>query len=461
MREPKFRIHEDLSVKRSVLDITNLIFGSPGSGKTNVTYNYFIMPTVEAGERIIVYDYKGDYTEALGEREDALIISPFDKRSARWAIGRDVTNTQLFLEMMWAVVGTSSSISRKEFFDTSFVDIAAGVYRSIEDKYGTKWGFSDLYERLHDLEEVQSNLKEYRPEAQMFIKGDDSTDQTAGVWGTIREKMMSFEALSRCWKEGHLEEFSLCEFLSDNYQGKKKIVVIRVSPDFPRLSQDFVSSFFQLLIRYMSALPDAVCTRHITFEIDELQTLGRIPGLLEAPRVIRSKGLHLGLRTQDFAKTKNSYKEDGGVEGLNNSIGLKLIGLCEGEEVKKEALKMVSTNRIERYTRTKDSKGRDGVSYSVQKLDSAPFVSGVFSLEKPDLSTPAEFFLQFSNWPIIKLKFPIKPMPKKYPSLIRADWLSDVDLKEKRQTKEKEPDETKKSISKSLKKAKFTKSRET
>ncbi|MFW7382303.1 MAG: type IV secretory system conjugative DNA transfer family protein [Oligoflexus sp.] len=459
-REEKIKIHPDLKVKRSILDITNLILGSPGSGKTNVTFNHFMMPVINSGERIIIYDYKGDFTEALGGRDDAVMISPFDKRSARWAIGKDVTDTQLFLEMMWAVVATSNSISKKSFFDTSFVDIAAGVYRSLEDKKGQAWTFSDLYERLHNLDEVSSDIEEFRSEASMFLKGDDSTDQTAGVWGTIREKMMNFEALARCWKDDGLEDFSLTEFLSDSYAGSKKILLIRVSPDFPRLSQDFLSSIFQLMIRFMSALPDAVGERHISFEIDELQTLGRIPGILEAPRVIRSKGLHLGLRTQDFAKTKIDYRDEGGIEGLSNSIGLKLIGRCEGEEVRREALKMLSTSRIKRYSLAPRSEKDDLRRYSSQILDSTPLVSGSFSLKKPDLQTPAEFFVQFSNWPIIRLKFPIRPMPKLYPSLVKAEWLSDDDLRHERSTRETQDDEKKKSISKSLKKAKFSRKTE-
>ena len=121
---------------------------------------------------------------------------------------------------------------------------------------------------------------------------------------------------------------------------------------------------------------------------------------------------------------------------------------------------MLSTSRIKRYSLAPRSEKDDQRRYSSQILDSTPVVSGSFSLKKPDLQTPAEFFVQFSNWPIVRLKFPIRPMPKLYPSLVKSEWLSDDDLRHERSTRETQDDEKKKSISKSLKKAKFSRKTE-
>lgn len=426
--EPRYYIHPKLPIRRSLLNIARLNYGSPGSGKTNQIWNHDIKQIMDLGERMIIYDFKGDFCEALGDRVDCLIVSPFDERGPAWSVGRDVNNTQLFLEMMWAIVGSSMSISRKAFFDTAFVDIAAGVYRSLNQEFGESWGFKDLYAAMHDIPEIRDALSEHRPEASMFISGSDKGDQTSGVWGTIREKMIHFEALARAWpNEPGGRGFSLQEFLSDGYQGEKTILILRVHPQYPKLSQDFLAIFIQLLVNFVSALPDKVGGRHINLVIDELQTLGRIPGFLEFPRISRSKGLHVIFGTQDFAKTNELYRDVGGVQGLLNSVGLKLVGRSEDEDSKKQALAMMSTNRIARYRYEVNGRGEHAYSKSI--VDSTPLVSGSFSLPAPSLTEPAYFFLKFSDWPIIKLAYKIVPMPKISSSLVAAKWLSDEDIK--------------------------------
>lgn len=425
-RESSINIHQDVSVPRSVFDTGAMFLGAPGSGKSNVLKGVFLQPAISKGERCIVYCYKGEYCESFSGLQSALILSPFDARSVRWWIGRDVNTKDRFLEFMWAFVATDHHITKQRFFEVSFVDVATAVFLRLRSQKGEEWTFLDLYRELHNVADIGSAIDEHHPDAKLLFQGKDDSDQTAGIFGTIREKMIRLDALSRAWTDPGIERFSIRDFLADDYQGDKRILIIRSHPSYSKTTSDFLSVFVESMIGHVKSMPDCVGRHRGNLFLDELQTLSRIPSLLEVPRISRSKGFLIFVGSQDLLKTDKQYQDEGGMAALSNALGMKFLGRFEEDKTKEMASRLCDEVRVEKWSFELEGRGsKVRERYRVNIQDRRALVGGSFSLPKPTLNVPATFYLKYADWPVVKLSYRMVAFEKKYPGLVEASWLSE------------------------------------
>ena len=80
---PEIRIPETLEVR------SFSFVGSPGSGKTTVL-NGMVDQAIQRGDRSLIFDFKGDFSERIPDGKK-IILSPWDARAIRWALGTDVS----------------------------------------------------------------------------------------------------------------------------------------------------------------------------------------------------------------------------------------------------------------------------------------------------------------------------------------------------------------------------------
>ena len=76
-----------------------LVWGMQGAGKSNFIKS-LVNQLMLKRERMLLYDIKGEYTQSFFN-EDSLLLSPKDKRSVNWNLGKDLTNiglAQVFAE---------------------------------------------------------------------------------------------------------------------------------------------------------------------------------------------------------------------------------------------------------------------------------------------------------------------------------------------------------------------------
>lgn len=72
-----------------------LVMGSPGTGKT-VLFNqllYGFLGGVDprpVQQKIVIHDYKGDFSSRLADREDCVLVSLFDRRGEKWCPVLDI-----------------------------------------------------------------------------------------------------------------------------------------------------------------------------------------------------------------------------------------------------------------------------------------------------------------------------------------------------------------------------------
>ncbi|NRA69349.1 MAG: type IV secretion system DNA-binding domain-containing protein, partial [Pseudobacteriovorax sp.] len=416
-------IHPKILIIEEALRTGFLILGGVGSGKTNIIYNWFIMPFLRmSGYRLLIYDQKGDFSSVLGDRSDTVIVSPFLENSYAWHIGRDINTSAAMVEYL-DLLGSFDDQQKSTFFIGAFVDFGTAVFMHLRNENGEDWTFKDLFDTMQSVDLLFKIVKQYRPQAEMFAKKDEEIDQARGVLGTIREKLIKIEAIARAWQSGQ-EKISLNEFFSrDGIEGKR-VLIVRGDKKYKALNKAFCTTYLDTGLKILVNGPEEDSKIAISF--DELQTLGRIPTFIDVPRVGRSKGLRFHAGTQDFSVTDRQYQEEGGRKGIESVLSNKLVGMMPGGDESESAAKSFKFVNKERWK--KDPKTRKWNVSSENNIQS--LVSGSLSLPKPTLKRPAYFYFKHSDWPIMKLSFRIKPMPEPSFEAIPALWLSDSDLLE-------------------------------
>ncbi|NQY01141.1 MAG: type IV secretion system DNA-binding domain-containing protein, partial [Flavobacteriaceae bacterium] len=427
-------IHEFLRISLKSETTGFLFLGMPGSGKTNVIFQ-FLTQIFKRKDKQIIYDYKGDFTQAVGEDSSVLIFSPFDARSVTWDMGKDIDTSTKAAEFVSMIVPTLSDNSDKDFFPGAAQDVLIASILSLQAELGKKWLFSDFYKRAQDKEKIVKAIREFRPESELLFDEEMENEQSAGILGTIRIRLARLEPIARAWNSrGNL--FSYSDWVT-NDDADKRTVIVKTHARYENISGTVVSMIFEMIFKEILSLPDSK-SRIIWAVFDELQLLPRIPSLLSITRAARSKGLRVIVGTQDFGKTKKSYERDGGTEAFINGFAFKFLGRLDSPETIEYASRMSGKNDYHETKRnvTVSEKG-SSITLTKTKVSKQALESGSFSgLPEPDLIRPAFFWLKHPGWPIVKLRYQIKVTPSKYPSQIDAVWMSDRDINAPKQSVE-------------------------
>ncbi|MFW7382342.1 MAG: type IV secretory system conjugative DNA transfer family protein [Oligoflexus sp.] len=397
-----------------------LALGAIGSGKTNLIYNWFLRPFLSGRTRFLVYDQKGDFSAALGLRDDAVVVSPFLENSAAWWVAKDLDTSTKMVEFL-TILGSFDELRESKFFNTAFTDFGTAVFLELKGSKKLDWTFKDLFEMMQDQVRLFEVVKRHRPQAEMFARRDEEIDQARGVLGTIREKLLKIEPIARAWQSGQ-ERFSLSEFFDAGYSGDKRILIVLGKSRYENVNRGFSTSFLEEAIKLLIDAPEG--DLDVVVSIDELQTLSRIPSLVTLPRVGRSKGVRLHVGTQDFAVTKKQYERDGGFEGMDNTFKTRFVGSLAGSQVSDEASAMF--RKVNKEVWRRDPKTRRFVAH--KELNQPALVSGQLSLPEPSLKDPAYFYFKHSDWPILKIAYRIEPLPQNGFEPVPAKWLDDSDF---------------------------------
>ena len=425
-------IHELLKIPKSFESRGIIIFGAPGSGKTHLIKTFYVPQFRKRGDMTVIFDYKGDFTEAIGEDDDALIISPLDERSAIWDIAKDINTETMAWEFGRMVVQKGDSPTDKVFEDWARDLITASLIKLQREK-GTGWTFKDFYEQSQDLDTLIDAVKKYRKESQFSANFEGESKQFEGIKGTIRQAMVRLEPLSRAWGEraNPTKLFSVSGWLNEK-GGLKPTIIVRYDPLYSETMGPFVSNFLNFVIASVLSLPDAKGSskdRRIWAVLDEFQILPKIPKLFEGGRAGRSKGLRMLLGTQDLGQTDQTYRKEGGRDTLVNLMGFKLIGHLGSEGMQNFAAGLLSKNKVTVQSKNvQRSNGHTNTSYSESTRYEPAISPGEFgAIPSPTAFSGSLFWMVHQGWHPVRLRFVTKNLKDKYEALIKAPWLSDLD----------------------------------
>jgi type IV secretory pathway TraG/TraD family ATPase VirD4 len=407
-----------------------IIIGAPDSGKTYTIMTHFIPQFRKRGDRVIIFDYKRDFTQAIGEDDDVMIASPLDARSVIWDIARDIDTEAKAWEFVAMIVQKGDG-GRDAVFEDWAKDLLTACIIKLQVEKKCDWGFAEFYALSQDLDLLIDAVRVYRKESKFVANFSGQSRQFEAIKGTIRRAMVRMEPLARAWGDRSRPDrmLSLSSWINDP-EVAKKTIVITYDPAYAETIGPWVSNFINQAIMIVLSRPDAKGKTkdfRLVLCIDEAQQLPYIPKLFESARAGRSKGLRLLLGTQDVGRFDSLYKDDGARETLLNLLGFKLIGFLGSEGMQTFAAGLLSKNHIQ-VTKRNPHPGKAGSSHSIENRYEPAIAPGEFgAIPVPTSYNGSQYWLVHQGWNPVKLRYITRYVADKYEAKIDAPWLSDRD----------------------------------
>lgn len=296
-----------------------LVSGSVGSGKTQI-----LMPIVAQlyarGIPALVLDTKGDYTSQM---PGALILSPWDSRSAYWDIGADVRTREQASAFADALVPLSEGNGRH--FDLACRQIVTGVIIGLQNQARAVWGWRMLAQVLSSGSvSLLATLQQSAPAACDLIR-DPRNPTTGSTLAALAAHCRVIDDLATAWGDGDvpgrggkpMEKFSLASWR----HGPHRMVCLHAGLD-QSVSRAWLAAFYATAAGMLLRLPDSQ-NRRVFLLLDELTAVGRIDlgGLFERGR---SKGVCVVAGFQDLAQVRIVYGKDF-ADALSSMVGTQIV----------------------------------------------------------------------------------------------------------------------------------------
>lgn len=358
------KIHPAVQVAER-LEIQHLMLvGATGGGKTTVLWQ-LIDQLIARKDKILAYDVKSDFTQKLKER---VILAPWDKRSRRWMIGRDITSEALAQAFAECFIVPNPKATDPVWDNAARALLRAEIHKLMAQK-GRNWTFSDLGKGLledllvgvEDPEENMKNLqgfvRTYYAEAYQIVR-DATSKATSSVLFTQSGQLSSLIDICRLdaelVKKG-AGEFWLDQdskgFLSDTLKTFPPVILKRAG-DSETWSRVFFSALINVCALKINALGDSdPDKRRIWILLDEVPQLGKIPQITTFLETCRSKGVRVALGLQNPEQIDKIYGKEDRATWENNTL-TKIWFQDVGKEAKKWASESVGTQTVQVYTKT-------------------------------------------------------------------------------------------------------------
>lgn len=318
--KPFVRLSPDLPLAKSQCTRHFLISGSVGSGKTQIIAP-LIRQLLDSDARMIVYDVKGDFT-AMSKRP--LIVSPWDRRSAAWDIGADITNDESAQAFAQSIIPHAPG-GQNAFFTGASQTLMVGILYKLmhaQQHEGKPWGWADLSrELLASPEQLRDDAQIYYPRAAGLIAKPDGTT-TGSIMQTLSQATSFIHTLGVAWKDA-TQTISFKAWARDGYQGPRQII-LQAGTDAD-LTKRYIAAIVNVIIPAVisPALPDDEQGRTLAFILDEFTSIGK----LEVGPLIdkgRSKGCVVVLGYQAHEQVRELYG-DNFANALAAMVGTQIV----------------------------------------------------------------------------------------------------------------------------------------
>lgn len=364
-----------------------LVSGSSGSGKSQI-----LLPIADqlAKRNIptLMLDVKGEYTRTFPH---ALILSPWDCRSAYWDVARDIRTREQASAFADALIPVSDGTGRH--FDLACRQILTGVLVGLQNDAGTSWGWRMLATVLNGgAAKLLAILEQHYPSACDLIR-DPRNPTTGSTLASLASHCRVIHDLATAWgdgdvpgRSGKMEKFSLATWR------KHPMVCLHTGLD-QSLSRGWLAAFYATAAGMLLRLPDSQ-TRRVFILLDELTAIGKIDlaGLFERGR---SKGVCVVAGFQDLAQVRALYGKDF-ADALSGMVGAQIICQVGPGETQKQVAEWCGSERIAIPTVTHSHHG-----------ESQPGVSSGVHEENRKLVMPAELYTELGkrrHFPSFKIR---------------------------------------------------------
>lgn len=458
-------LHPKLFLAKKILSRHLLIYGSVGSGKTQILLALLKQIFAHKDAKLFLYDVKGDFTSKFPQ-DQAQICSPFDSRSRVWWVARDVRTSTQAAAFADSLIPEDSGSGK--FWTQAAQQILLGVVRSLQNEKPEQWTWSDLAQRVSMTASEMAPIldKNYRKAYGLISNTEGQTafnviatlngytrviDDLARAWPTYDTELngqgtkdpvegtplayvprpandaKGRKAAMKARRDWHADfqarhhVFSLTDWAADDYTGPHKIIV-QAGPD-SSLTAAYISAMVNVAVPAIISpqLPDNEGGRFLGFVFDEMSSIGKINF---APLVDkgRSKGVVVVAGVQDLAQLREIYG-DNPTKALQGMVGTQIICQIAMGETRDELSKLIGNHNVARIDHAPDARlSNDGkqVVYPSQLTDMLGFRKQ--PKKKPGDPGFAIRAIVQQGGDLLLLDFPGQPMPDKRRGQVPAAW---------------------------------------
>ncbi|MBS0537092.1 MAG: type IV secretion system DNA-binding domain-containing protein [Proteobacteria bacterium] len=319
------QLHPSLDLPKERWTRHLLVYGSVGSGKTQILLFWLRQVMDRPAIKLICYDVKGDFTAKF---PGACLISPWDRRSAIWDIGVDLATPVDASAFAQALVKVGQH--QNSFFEQSAQAILYGAILSLQATRGKKWGWTDLHAILtRSRADIHAILVEHYPRGAQAIATE--SNGSAAVMGQLAASTRLIDDLARAWgtQEANAPRISFRRWCRDDYKGETKLIV-QAGPD-PDLSGLLIGTMIKLLESWIITpkLADNELGRDLVFCLDEYPSMRVDVSSLVA--ISRSKGVSMWLALQSLAQLDEAIGENN-ARALTGMVGTHVLARIQVSE---------------------------------------------------------------------------------------------------------------------------------
>jgi type IV conjugative transfer system coupling protein TraD len=388
-----------------------LIHGTIGVGKSTLI-RWLLDYIRRRGDRAIVYDSGGTFTETHYDERIDKILNAHDKRCENWVLwreAREVVDYENLTASLIPVEGESDpfwvSSSRTIFSDTAM------KFASHSDRSINKFLTALLSIDLKSLREFLKNT----PSANLV---EEKIEKTAiSIRSVVTNYAKALRYMQGLDQEGK-PEFSIREWMTDA-QYDKSWLFISTTARHRKSVRPLMSMWLSMATIYLQSMgedPD----RRVWFVIDEKTGLQKIPEFSETLAEGRKFGGCFVIGIQNMPQLINVYGREV-AKSIFDLLNTRFYGRSPSAEVAKIVEEELGHQR-RREAREQNSYGldqiRDGISISRDKVNE-PVVDYDQIMSMPNL----RFYARLpGEYPIVKLDLKYRPQKKYHKALIERDF---------------------------------------
>lgn len=346
--QPGVLIHPAVQVSQSVECRHTLLIGGSGGGKTSILWP--IIQQVQArGDKLLIFDSKGDFTEKLGG--DFALLSPTDARSRRWVVGRDI-RTRLDAQALGETLIRENE--KEPMWSQGSRALLVGLVTDLQARHGEKWGMAHLAHAaasaLSDFETLKDIIAREDPMSLSLLGGEDAAAPSRTTMSFLIQLASALTNVINLGVATHDQRDNPGWSVRSWLVGRQPpVAVVGFRESAKGLSQALDSSLLEQTVRQILDMPDsAPDQRRIWLIVDEAPRVGKVPSITDALTAARSKGLRVVLGIQSLAQVRETYTRDTATVWAGQTA-TKIICQTTAPEDQKWCSDLLGDREVERY----------------------------------------------------------------------------------------------------------------
>ena len=343
-----------------------IVSGTTGSGKT-VLISDLVQQIRKRGERCVIYDKMGSYTQAFFDPNKDVVLNPLDGRAPRWSPFFEARSSRDFDMMAAALIP-----QQKDTVDPFWVTAARQLF---SNGAGVLWSKGEEKNRVlveHLLKTDLSELAEAMEGTVAQSIVDPENPKTAlSVRAMLTANIGAMEVLADSGKP-----FSIREWISRD--GDDGFLFLTSRGDQHASLRGLISTWLEIAVNSMLSLEQDE-GRRIWVILDELPTLHQVPSLQPGLAESRQFGGCFVLGVQVASALRDLYGRNG-AETISGLCGTRVVFAAPDRDTAQWSADSLGRSEVEEFA--------EGVSYGAD-----PYRDGVTLTPKREvqaLALPSE-----------------------------------------------------------------------